>query len=72
MPQEPGALRRERLVWIPLTLAVMAAVFTVSPVSIIRSLLVWTVAIGLASLQDGLTARRRDALEMATIVPLEA
>jgi O-antigen ligase len=71
-PKEAGALRRERLVWIPLTLAVMAAVFTVSPVSIIRSLLVWTVAIALASLQDGLTARRRDPLEMATIVPLEA
>jgi hypothetical protein len=47
-------------------------VFTVSPVSIIRSLLVWTVAIALASLQDGLTARRRDALEMAPIVPQEA
>ncbi|MFL6680158.1 MAG: hypothetical protein ACJ8IK_17620, partial [Burkholderiaceae bacterium] len=72
LPLEPGALRRERLVWIPLTLAVMAAVFTVSPVSIIRSLLVWTVAIALASLQDGLAARRRSALEMATIVPVEA
>jgi O-antigen ligase len=72
LPLEPGALRRERLAWIPLTLAVMAAVFTVSPVSIIRSLLVWTVAIALASLQDGLTARRRDALEMAPIVPQEA
>lgn len=71
LPMEPGPLRRERLVWIPLTLAVMAAVFTVSPVSIIRSLLVWTVAIALASLQQGLPARRRDALELAPIVPAE-
>lgn len=72
LPQEPGPLRRERLVWIPLTLAVMAAVFTVSPVSIIRSLLVWTVALGLAGVQEGLIARRREAAELARAVPAEA
>jgi hypothetical protein len=65
LPREPGALRRERLAWIPLTLAVMAAVFTVSPVSIIRSLLVWTVALALAGLQEGLPSRRRANLAAA-------
>jgi len=72
LPQEPGPLRRERLVWLPLTLAVMAAVFTVSPVSIIRSILVWVVAMGLANLQEGLVARRRTPLTIAPVSQLEA
>ena len=65
LPSEPSALRRERLVWIPFTLAIMAAVFTVSPVSIIRSLLAWIVALALAGLQDGLPVRRRAGLPIA-------
>jgi len=72
LPREPGALRQERLMWMPLMLAVMAAVFTVSPVSIIRSLLVWTVAIGLAGLQQGLVARRRAGLPIAPMIQAEA
>jgi len=47
-------------------------VFTVSPVSIIRSLLVWTVAIGLAGLQQGLVARRRAGLPIAPMIQAEA
>jgi hypothetical protein len=65
VPEGHGALRRERLVWMALILAVMAGVFTVSPVSIIRSLLVWTVAIALAGLQEGLPSRRRARLAVA-------
>jgi len=73
LPLEPGPLRRERLVWLPLTLAVMAAVFTVSPVSIIRSLIVWVVAFGLAALQDGLPVQRRRAgVPIPPVVPAEA
>jgi len=72
LPLEPGALRRERLVWMPLTLAVMAAVFTVSPVSIIRSILVWVVAIALAGLQEGLPSRRRAGLPMGPVTQVEA
>ena len=72
LPQDPGPLRRERLVWLPLTLAVMAAVFTVSPVSIIRSILVWVVAIGLANLQEGIVARRRAPLAINPVSQLEA
>lgn len=59
IPQEPSALRRERLGWIALTLAIMAAVFTTSPVSIVHSILVWTVAIALGGLQEGLLPPRR-------------
>ena len=72
LPQEPGPLRRERLAWLPLTLAVMAAVFTVSPVSIIRSILVWVVALGLANLQEGIVARRRAPLTITPVSQLEA
>lgn len=72
LPQQPGPLRRERLVWLPLTLAVMAAVFTVSPVSIIRSILVWVVAFGLANLQEGIVARRRTPLTITPVSQLEA
>ena len=72
VPSEPGFLRRERLVWIPLTLAVMVAVFTVSPLSIIRAILVWTVAIGLAGLQEGLAARRRSGVPIAPVIRAEA
>jgi len=72
VPLEPGALRRERLVWMPLMLAVMAAVFTVSPVSIIRSLLVWVVAIALAGLQEGLPSRRRAGLHVLPATGAEA
>lgn len=72
MPPEPGPLRRERLVWLPLTLAVMAAIFTVSPVSIIRSIIVWTVAFGLANLQEGFAARRRSPVPLAPMSQLEA
>ncbi len=59
IPAEPAEARRESLVWLPLTLAVMAAVFTVSPVSIIGPILVWTVALALARLQEGLPLRPR-------------
>jgi len=72
LPQEPGPLRRERLAWLPLTLAVMAAVFTVSPVSIIRAILVWVVALGLANLQEGLIARRRTPVTITPVSRLEA
>jgi len=72
LPQEPGPLRRERLAWLPLTLAVMAAVFTVSPVSIIRAILVWVVALGLANLQEGIVARRRTPVTITPVSQLEA
>lgn len=45
-------LRREGLPWIALTAGVMIAIFTVSPISIVQPILVWTVAIALARLQD--------------------
>jgi hypothetical protein len=45
--------RREGLAWLALTIAVMAAIFTVSPISIIQPVMVWTVALALARLQDG-------------------
>ena len=46
------ARRREGLAWLALTTAIMAAIFTVSPISIIQPIMVWTVAIALARLQD--------------------
>ena len=63
--EQPYALRRERIIWIPLTLSIMAAVFTVSPVSIIQPILVWVVAIALGGLQEGLTPTRRTGMATA-------
>ncbi len=57
--EQPFTLRREGLAWLPLTLAVLAVVFTVSPISIIRPILVWTVALALARLQQSLPVRKR-------------
>ena len=57
LSEESYALRRETLVWIPLTLAIMVTVFTVSPVSIIRSILVWVVAFAVAMLRERAPAR---------------
>jgi len=51
---------------------VMAAVFTVSPVSIIRAILVWVVALGLANLQEGIVARRRTPVTITPVSQLEA
>jgi len=62
IPEEPSALRRERIGWIALTLAIMAVVFTTSPVSVVHPILVWTVAIALGGLQEGLLPRRRTRL----------
>ena len=45
-------IRREGYAWLALTVAFLVAIFTVSPVSIIQLLMVWTVAIALARLQD--------------------
>jgi hypothetical protein len=45
-------LRREGAAWLALTAGLLAAIFTVSPISIIQPLLVWVVALALARLQD--------------------
>ncbi|MBK7614779.1 MAG: O-antigen ligase family protein [Burkholderiales bacterium] len=45
-------LGKEAPVWLALTVAIMAMVFTVSPISIIQPLLIWTVALPLARLQE--------------------
>jgi len=46
-------VRREGAVWVALTVGMMAAIFTVSPISITQVLIVWTAALALARLQDG-------------------
>jgi O-antigen ligase len=46
------ALQREGAFWIPLTASFMAAIFTVSPISIIAPIMTWVVALALARLQD--------------------
>jgi hypothetical protein len=53
------ALRREGLIWLPLTLGIMAAVFTVSPVSIIRPILVWIIALAVARLHEAMPVAPR-------------
>jgi O-antigen ligase len=55
--QESPETRREGQAWNPLMLAVLAAVFTVSPVSIIHHILVWMLALAVARLQEGLPQR---------------
>jgi O-antigen ligase len=59
VPGESAPLRRETLVWIALTLAIMVTVFTVSPVSIIRSILMWVIAFAVAMLRERAPARAR-------------
>ena len=62
---------REGYAWLALTIAFMAAIFTVSPVSIIQILMVWTVAIALARLQDT-NARVPVASEESPRAPVQA
>ncbi len=64
--QAPEELRRESLAWLPLTVAILVVVFTVSPVSIIRAILIWVVALALARLQD-----RAPAVRVEPLVPAE-
>jgi hypothetical protein len=45
-------LKREGSAWLALTVAMMAVIYTVSPISVIQPLMLWTVAIALARLQD--------------------
>jgi hypothetical protein len=45
-------VQREGAGWMALTVGIMAAIFTVSPISIIQPLMLWTVALALARLQD--------------------
>ncbi|MET0381971.1 MAG: O-antigen ligase family protein [Burkholderiaceae bacterium] len=59
------ASRREGRMWLPLTVAVMAAVFTVSPTSIVRPILVWVVALALARLQETLPEAKRFGFDAA-------
>ena len=59
IPDDSAVLRRETIVWIALTLGVMVTVFTVSPVSIIRSILMWVIAFAVAMLRERAPARAR-------------
>lgn len=60
-------LRREGSAWLALTVAMMAVIFTVSPISIIQPLMLWTTALALARLQDrrGAAADRFDGARVA-------
>jgi O-antigen ligase len=62
---------REGYAWLALTVAFMAAIFTVSPVSIIQILMVWIVAVALARLQDG-NARVAVTSEESPRAPVQA
>ena len=64
-PEAPQELRRESLAWLPLTVAILVVVFTVSPVSIIHSILIWVVAMALARLQERAPSR------VEPLVPVE-
>lgn len=52
VPGEPSERRREALAWLPLTLAILVVIFTVSPISIIHPIMVWVLVFALARLQD--------------------
>ncbi len=47
-----AASASEHLPWVALTVAVMVAIFTVSPISIIQPIMVWVIAMPLARLQQ--------------------
>lgn len=48
--REKGA--REAVAWMPLTVAVLVVIFTVSPISIVQSIIIWVVALPLARQQE--------------------
>jgi hypothetical protein len=57
--EESPAQRGERRAWNPLMLAILSVVFTVSPVSIVHPILIWTVALAIARLRETLPVARR-------------
>lgn len=50
--QESDALHRETTAWVPLTMAILAVVFTVSPISIVHPILIWVVTLAIGRLQE--------------------
>jgi hypothetical protein len=67
-PVADSTVRREGTIWIALTVGLMAAIFTVSPISITQTLIVWTGAIALARLQDRGELRAETATEPDTML----
>jgi O-antigen ligase len=59
--------RAERRAWNPLTLAILSVAFTVSPISIVHPILIWTVALAIGRLQETLPVKRR--FDRATLLP---
>jgi hypothetical protein len=67
-----GAVNREGAAWLPLTLAIMVVVFTVSPVSMVQPILIWVVAFALARLQEQMPALPRASASMNPAKPVES
>jgi O-antigen ligase len=59
VPEDSERLRQETLAWLPLTLAILAAVFTVSPISIIHPILIWVLTLAMGRLHETSPERSR-------------
>lgn len=51
-PAADIALRREGTVWLALTVAVLMAIFTVSPITIVQPIIIWTAALAIGRMQE--------------------